>query len=95
MIASKPSGKVAGDTAHDFANILSTIRTHTHLIKRMATPQQSENLQAMDNAIEFGSSLTERLLAFARKQNLTPEKVELNGLLAGMIELVEIGLKPA
>lgn len=86
-------GKVAGDTAHDFANILSTIRTHSHLLKTSAPGSITKNLSAIENAVEFGSSLTERLLAFARKQNLAPETIELNNLLAGMIDLVEIGLK--
>lgn len=86
-------GKVAGDTAHDFANILSTIRTHSHLLKTSPPDSISKNLSAIENAVEFGSSLTERLLAFARKQNLAPETIELNNLLAGMIDLVEIGLK--
>lgn len=86
-------GKVAGDTAHDFANILSTIRTHSHLLKSGAPETIPRNLSAIENAVEFGSSLTERLLAFAKKQNLAPETVELNSLLAGMIDLVEIGLK--
>ncbi|MEP2946612.1 MAG: ATP-binding protein [Lentilitoribacter sp.] len=86
-------GKVAGDTAHDFANILSTIRTHSHLLKTSPPGSITKNLSAIENAVEFGSSLTERLLAFARKQNLAPETIELNNLLAGMIDLVEIGLK--
>ncbi|EFO31872.1 multi-sensor hybrid histidine kinase [Roseibium sp. TrichSKD4] len=86
-------GKVAGDTAHDFANILSTIRTHAHLLTSGATCLQKNNISAIENAVEFGSSLTERLLAFAKKQNLAPEVVELNSLLEGMIELAEIGLK--
>ncbi|EFO28757.1 periplasmic sensor hybrid histidine kinase [Roseibium sp. TrichSKD4] len=86
-------GKVAGDTAHDFANILSTIRTHAHLLTNGASETQRANVSAIENAVEFGGSLTERLLAFARKQNLVPEIVELNSLLEGMIELAEIGLR--
>lgn len=86
-------GKVAGDTAHDFANILSTIRTHSHLLKTSPPGSITKNLSAIENAVEFGSSLTERLLAFARKQNLAPEKVELNSLVEGMVDLIKIGLK--
>ena len=86
-------GKVAGDTAHDFANILSTIMTHSHLLKTSPPGSITKNLSAIENAVEFGSSLTERLLAFARKQNLEPEKVELNGLVEGMVDLIEIGIK--
>ena len=85
-------GKVAGDTAHDFANILSTIRTHSHLFETNNNP--TENLNAINNAVDFGTSITERLLAFARKQSLVPELIELNTLVSGMSDLVEIGLKP-
>ena len=87
-------GKVAGDTAHDFANILSTIRTHAHLLKAQNEPEASKSLDAISNAVDFGASLTDRLLAFARKQSLTPERIDLNALIEGMTELVEISLKP-
>ena len=86
-------GKLAGDTAHDFASILSTIRTHAHLLGNK-TPDSSGNLSAIENAVDYGASLTDRLLAFARKQPLCPEVFDLNALVAGMVELVEIGLKP-
>ncbi len=86
-------GKVAGDTAHDFANILSTIRTQAHLAETRGH-DASESLDAIGNAVDFGASLTDRLLAFARKQSLTPEVVDLNALVEGMADLVEISLKP-
>ncbi len=87
-------GKLAGDTAHDFANILSTIRTHVHLIRHGKTKGQSNSLAAIESSVDFGSSLIERLLAFARKQNLTPELIDLNVLMEGLVDLIEIGLKP-
>jgi signal transduction histidine kinase len=87
-------GKVAGDTAHDFANILSTIRTHAHLLETQQNIQAAASLAAIGNAVDFGASMTDRLLAFARKQSLVPELVDLNALVAGMIEMVEISLKP-
>lgn len=86
-------GKVAGDTAHDFANILSSVRTHTHLLETQKGDAASASLEAIGNAVDFGSSLTDRLLAFARKQSLTPERVDLNTLIEGMTDLVEISLK--
>jgi len=85
-------GKLAGDTAHDFANILSTIRTHAHLLDE--TTSETQNVSAIENAVDYGAALTDRLLAFARKQPLSPEVFDLNALLEGMVELVEIGLKP-
>ena len=85
-------GKLAGDTAHDFANILSTIRTHAHLLDD--TTSKTQNVSAIENAVDYGAALTDRLLAFARKQPLSPEVFDLNVLVEGMVELVEIGLKP-
>ncbi len=85
-------GKLAGDTAHDFANILSTIRTHAHLLHDAQS--ETTNVSAIENAVDYGAALTDRLLAFARKQPLSPEVFDLNTLIEGMVELVEIGLKP-
>ena len=86
-------GKLAGDTAHDFANVLATIRTHAHLLGE-EIPAETDNLNAIENALDYGTSLTDRLLAFARKQPLSPEIFDLNTLVEGMVDLVEIGLKP-
>ena len=85
-------GKLAGDTAHDFANILASIRTHVHLLSKNLDVGLTD-ISAIENAVEFGTSLTERLLAFARKQPLSPEIFDLNTLIEGMAELIEIGLK--
>ena len=87
-------GKVAGDTAHDFANILSTIRTHAHLLEHHKSETPDKSIEAIANAVDFGASLTDRLLAFARKQSLAPERVDLNTLIEGMADLMEISLKP-
>ena len=87
-------GKVAGDTAHDFANVLSTIRTHAHLLELQDNENAADGLRAIESAIDFGTSMTDRLLAFARKQSLIPELIDLNTLVTGMADLVEISLKP-
>lgn len=86
-------GKVAGDTAHDFANILSTIRTHAHLLQKAAPTPLAAHVTAIENAVDFGASISDRLLAFSRKQRLAPEVIELNRLVEGLIDLAEIGLK--
>lgn len=87
-------GKVTGDAAHDFANTLSTIRTHAHLLETRGHDDIRESLDAIGNAVYFGASLTDRLLAFARKQCPTPEALDLNVLIEGVADLLEIGLKP-
>ncbi|WP_282610923.1 ATP-binding protein [Pelagibius sp. Alg239-R121] len=87
-------GKVTGEVAHDFGNILSTISSNLHLMEN-TKPDQTPNalVQRISNAVEIGISLTQRLLAFARKQRLEPEITELNTLVEGLTDLVGIGLK--
>ena len=87
-------GKVTGEVAHDFANILSTISGNLHLLETKPSGADSTGiLRRISSAVEIGTSLTQRLLAFARKQHLTPERTELNALVAGLEDLVSIGLK--
>lgn len=87
-------GKVTGEVAHDFANILSTISGNLHLLQTNQSRSDSAGiLHRISSAVDIGTSLTQRLLAFARKQHLAPEKTELNALVAGLEDLVSIGLK--
>ncbi len=87
-------GKVTGEVAHDFGNVLSTITANIHLLDTGSKKTARKTLlQRIENAAELGTSLTQRLLAFARKQRLMPEVVELNELVDGLTDLVGIGLK--
>ncbi len=87
-------GKVTGEVAHDFGNVLSTITANIHLLETGSKKTARKTLlQRMENAAELGMSLTQRLLAFARKQRLKPEVVELNELVDGLTDLIRIGLK--
>ncbi len=88
-------GKVTGEVAHDFGNVLSAISANIHLLQtgsRKVSPKIL--LQRVSNAADLGTSLTQRLLTFARKQSLVPEVVELNELVNGLTDLVSIGLNP-
>lgn len=86
-------GKVAGEVAHDFGNILSTISGSLHLLET-APPDRARGLRAaIGGAVDLGASLTQRLLAFARRQHLEPERVELNALVAGVADLVALTLR--
>ncbi len=88
-------GKVTGEVAHDFGNVLSAITANIHLLQSNNRKVSNETLlQRMENAADLGTSLTQRLLTFARKQRLAPEVVELNELVDGLCDLVSIGLKP-
>ncbi|NOR61632.1 MAG: HAMP domain-containing protein [Rhodobacteraceae bacterium] len=86
-------GKVTGEVAHDFGNILAAVNSNVHLLQTGSKTVSAEVLlQRISNAVELGTSLTQRLLAFARQQALAPEVVELNELIEGLTELVSIGL---
>ncbi|SMP28295.1 ATP-binding protein [Shimia sagamensis] len=85
-------GKVSGEVAHDFGNILSSISGNLHLLEK-ADPERSRDLQArIRSALDLGVSLTERLLAFARKQHLAPQVTDIGQLVEGMADLLEIGM---
>lgn len=86
-------GKVTGEVAHDFGNILSTINGSLHLLDTAPPARQRELIGSIANAAEIGTSLVQRLLAFARRQRLAPEAVELNGLVEGVADLVGLALR--
>ena len=87
-------GKVTGEVAHDFGNILAAVNSNVHLLQTGSKSVSPDLLlQRISNAVDLGTSLTQRLLAFARQQALAPEVVELNELIEGLTDLVSIGLK--
>ena len=86
-------GKVTGEVAHDFGNILSTINGSLHLLDKAGPERQHELIDAIANAAEIGTSQVQRLLAFARRQRLAPEQVELNALIDGIGDLVGLALR--
>ncbi|MFW8595537.1 ATP-binding protein [Cribrihabitans neustonicus] len=85
-------GKVTGEAAHDFGNILSSIAGNLHLLDG-AEGAEARRLRArIGSAVDLGTSLTERLLAFARKQHLEPQVTDIAQLVEGMADLLEIAL---
>ncbi|OCP25082.1 MULTISPECIES: ATP-binding protein [unclassified Ensifer] len=85
-------GKIAGEVAHDFGNILSTLSGNLHLLETATADAAAKLRQRMGATVELGATLVQRLLAFARKQHLEPEVIDLNLLVSGMGDLVEIAL---
>ncbi len=89
-------GQLTGGIAHDFNNILMAVLSSLALArKRIATDPKASTL--IDNAIlaaRRGASLTQRMLAFARKQDLRPVAVRIATLIDGMGELLERSLGP-
>jgi signal transduction histidine kinase/CheY-like chemotaxis protein len=89
-------GNLTGGVAHDFNNLLMAVLGSLELLRKRI-PQEDRLLRLVDNAVEGvrrGKSLTERMLAFARRQYLQPEKVSLKDLVWGMAELLQRSLGP-
>jgi nitrogen-specific signal transduction histidine kinase len=79
-------GQLTGGVAHDFNNLLTVILGNAELLKeQLADRQQLLTLAEMTaTAATRGAELTNRLLAFARRQALEPQLVDINRLIAGM-----------
>ncbi|WP_027579401.1 ATP-binding protein [Bradyrhizobium sp. Ai1a-2] len=89
-------GQLTGGIAHDFNNLLMAVMGNLELLrKRLPSDQRLHRLidGAMQGA-ERGASLTQRLLAFARQQDLRVEPVDLRALIQGMSNLLERSLGP-
>lgn len=85
-------GKVTGEVAHDFGNILSTISGNLHMLEGELTPKASVLRARINDAVELGGALIERLLAFARKQHLAPIETDIAAIAEGMEDLLSMAL---
>jgi len=79
-------GQLTGGVAHDFNNLLTVVLGNAELLAEQceANPQQRMLAEMIGAAAQRGADLTQRLLAFARKQALDPKAVDLNQLVAGI-----------
>ncbi|MBO0736453.1 MAG: response regulator, partial [Alphaproteobacteria bacterium] len=89
-------GQLTGGVAHDFNNLLMTVLGNLELLKKYV-PADPRIQRLVDGAIqgaERGASLTKRMLAFARCQELRPEPVEIAKLVNSMIDMLRHSLGP-
>jgi PAS domain S-box-containing protein len=79
-------GRLAGGVAHDFNNLLTGIIGYTDLLMNSCTPDNPlyEDLLQIRRAGERAAALTGQLLAFSRRQMMTPRTLDLNGIIADM-----------
>jgi PAS domain S-box-containing protein len=84
-------GQLTGGVAHDFNNLLSAVLGGLHLLERRLELKEREQLLIgqMRHAAEQGAELVRRLMAFARKQDLTPASVDPKSLFNSVAGLVE------
>ncbi|HYA89422.1 MAG TPA: CHASE4 domain-containing protein [archaeon] len=82
-------GELAGGIAHDFNNLLMVVKGHAEiLIDRLGNSSPLRHgIEQMQKATERAAALTRQLLAFSRKQVLQPRVLELNEVVAGMIQM--------
>jgi signal transduction histidine kinase len=90
-------GQLTGGIAHDFNNMLAIIMGNLDLAQRRIAKGSHDVGRLIDNAAEGakrGAALTRQLLAFGRRQALSPSTLDVNGLVRGMSELLRRSLGP-
>jgi len=90
-------GKLTGGVAHDFNNLLTAVLGNLELLRKYVE-HDARQRRLVDSAIqgaERGATLTNRMLAFARRQELRPETIHLPTLIEGMAEMLSRSLGPS
>lgn len=91
-------GQLTGGIAHDFNNMLQVIMGSLELVEKRLDRGRYEDIPryigAIRQASERAARLTNRLLAFARRQALRPRRLEPTRLIEGMRELIERTVGP-
>ncbi|HEX3423179.1 MAG TPA: ATP-binding protein [Sphingomicrobium sp.] len=84
-------GQLTGGIAHDFNNLLTVIQGSADILSRdeLADDRRKRFARAIVQAAENAAVLTSQLLAFARRQPLKPELLNLSELVAGMTDLLD------
>ena len=89
-------GKLTGGVAHDFNNLLMVIQSCLDMLG-LKLPQDTQLHKLVNNAqsaVQRGAALTQRMLAFARKQELRVAPVDIISLVGAMTELLRRSLGP-
>jgi signal transduction histidine kinase/CheY-like chemotaxis protein len=85
-------GQLTGGIAHDFNNMLQAIDSSMEMVQLRITAGRADeanrHAESVRQMVERASALTNRLLAFARRQPLQPRPVQLDALILGMEPLL-------
>jgi signal transduction histidine kinase len=84
-------GRLAGGVAHDFNNMLQVILGHLDLVLSEVPPAGSlrESLDEIQKSALRSADLTRQLLAFARKQTVCPQVLDINDMVSGMLKMLQ------
>src|ERR1700761_7205500 len=88
-------GQLTGGVAHDFNNLLQVIIGNLDTISRVVpadSPRLIKSVQSAMSGAKRAAALTQRLLAFSRRQPLDPKPLDINALISGMSELLHRSL---
>ena len=87
-------GQLTGGVAHDFNNLLMAVLSNLDLLRKHThnDARAGRLIEGATQGARRGAALTQRLLAFARRQSLTVEPVSIGSLVEGMRSLLERSL---
>jgi len=82
-------GQLTGGVAHDFNNLLTILTGNLELLgEATQDPTLGKLLKRAVDAADMGAALTKRLLTFARRRSLSPQVLDLNDLVLGLMEIL-------
>jgi signal transduction histidine kinase len=84
-------GQLSGGIAHDFNNLLTIVSGNLQILRRRLQQGRTDVERYVEFAMDGvnrASNVTQRILAFSRRQPLSPTAVQLNQLVQGMAELI-------
>ena len=83
-------GQLTGGVAHDFNNLLTIIRSSVEFLRRpnLAEERRTRYLEAVSDTVDRAARLTSQLLAFARRQPLAPEVLDVRARLGGVADML-------
>lgn len=90
-------GQLTGGVAHDFNNLLMAILSSLELMRKRL-PNDERLLALLENAVQGaqrGATLTKRMLAFAGRQDLKLQPIDVSELVRGMSDLLQRSLGPS
>ncbi|MFL1463583.1 PAS domain-containing protein [Roseococcus sp. DSY-14] len=92
-------GQLTGGIAHDFNNMLQAVMAALQLMQRRIETGRAEEavrfVEAAQQQVTRAAGITHRLLSFARRQALSPERVNLDALVRGLEDLLRQTVGPS
>lgn len=83
-------GQLTGGVAHDFNNLLTVIRGSVDLLRRpgITEDRRDRYIEAISDTVTRAAKLTGQLLAFARRQALKPDVIDVGAALSGIADMI-------